>query len=93
MPFERVMGPNRHIMENYGDLQPIARSMKPTLWVPSENLPFGLLSKAEPSEDIIEHPTTSKLGESSEKPKGASEAFKSKDDYVDTNHFCRSKLC
>ena len=42
MPFERLMGPNRH-MENYGDLQPIARSMKPTLLVPSENLSFGLL--------------------------------------------------
>ena len=24
MPFEWVMGPNRHIMENYGDLQPSA---------------------------------------------------------------------
>ena len=42
MPFERVMGPNRHNMENYGDLQPIARSMKPALWVLSENLSFGL---------------------------------------------------
>ena len=42
-PFERVMGPNRHNMENYGDLQPIARSMKPTLWVLSKNLSFGLL--------------------------------------------------
>ena len=42
--FERVMGPNRHIMKNFRDLQPIARSMKPTLiWVPSENLSFGLL--------------------------------------------------
>ena len=41
--FERVMGPNRQNMENYGDLQPIVRSMKPTLWVPSENLSFGLL--------------------------------------------------
>ena len=45
MPFERVMGPNRHNMENYGDLQPIARSMQATLWVPSENLSFGLLPK------------------------------------------------
>ena len=36
MSFERVMGPNRHNMENYGDLQPIAQSMKSTLWVPSE---------------------------------------------------------
>ena len=43
VPFERVMGPNRHNMVNYGDLQPIARSMKPTFWVPSENLSFGLL--------------------------------------------------
>ena len=43
MPFERIMGPNRHNMENYGDLQPVARSMKPTLWVPSENFSFGLL--------------------------------------------------
>ena len=43
MPFERVMGPNRHNMGNYGDLQPIAGSMKPTLWVPSENFSFGLL--------------------------------------------------
>ena len=43
MPFERIMGPNRHNNENYGDLQPIARSMKPTLWVLSENLSFGLL--------------------------------------------------
>ena len=41
--FERVMGPNRHTMENDGDLQPIAQSMKPTLWVSSENLLFGLL--------------------------------------------------
>ena len=38
IPFERVMGPNRHSMENNGGLQPIARSMNPTLWVPSENL-------------------------------------------------------
>ena len=45
MPFERVMGSNRHNMENYEDLQPITRSMKPTLWVPSENLSFGLLPK------------------------------------------------
>ena len=30
-------------MENNGDLQPIARNMNPTLWVPSENLSFGLL--------------------------------------------------
>ena len=43
VPFERVMRPNRHNMVNYGDLQPIARSMKPTFWVPSENLSFGLL--------------------------------------------------
>ena len=45
MPFERVMGPNQHSMKNYGDLQPIARGVKPTLWVPSENLSFGLLPK------------------------------------------------
>ena len=41
IPFERVMAPNRHIKENYGDLQPIAPSMKPTLWVPSENFSFN----------------------------------------------------
>ena len=45
MPFERVMGPNRHNMENYGDLQPIAQSMKPTSWVPGENVSFGLIPK------------------------------------------------
>ena len=45
MSFERVMGPNRHNIENYGDLQPIARSMQATLCVPSENLSFGLLPK------------------------------------------------
>ena len=45
VPFERAMGPNRHSMENYWDLQPITRSMKPTFWVPSENLSFGLLPK------------------------------------------------
>ena len=45
MPIERVMGPNRHNMENYGDLRPTAQSMKPTLWVPSEDLSFGLLPK------------------------------------------------
>ena len=45
MPFERIEhpGPIRHNMENYGDLQPIARSMKPTFWVPSGYLSFGLL--------------------------------------------------
>ena len=43
MPFGRVMGPNGHIIENYGDLQPIAQSMKPTLWVQGENISFGLL--------------------------------------------------
>ena len=31
MPSERVIGPNRHNKENYEDLQPIARNMKPTL--------------------------------------------------------------
>ena len=45
VPFEKVMGPNRHNMENYGDLQPIARSIKPTFWVPSENLSFGIFPK------------------------------------------------
>ena len=45
MLFERVLGPNQHNKENYGDLQHIARSMEPTLWVPSENLSFGLLPK------------------------------------------------
>ena len=34
LPFERVMGPNRHNMENYGDLQPIAGSMKPRIMGP-----------------------------------------------------------
>ena len=43
MPVERVMGPNRNNMENYGDLQPVARNMKATIWVPGENFPFGLL--------------------------------------------------
>ena len=46
MPFDRVMGPNRPIKENNGGLQPIARIMNLTLWVPSENLSFGLLPKA-----------------------------------------------
>ena len=32
MHFEREMRPNRHIIENYGDLLPIIRRMKPTLW-------------------------------------------------------------
>ena len=41
--FERVMGPNRHNIENYGELQPIAQNMEPTLWVKSENLSFGFL--------------------------------------------------
>ena len=31
MPFERVMGPNRNNIENYGDLQPIAGNVKPRL--------------------------------------------------------------
>ena len=44
------------------------------------------------SEDIIkEHPTTSKSGESSEQPKGPSEAFQSKDDYLDTNSFLQTE--
>ena len=29
-------------MENYGDLQLIARNIKPTLWVPGQSLSFGL---------------------------------------------------
>ena len=29
VPFERVMGPNRHNMENYGDLQPVPEVRKP----------------------------------------------------------------
>ena len=40
------MGPNRKNTENYGDQQPIARNMKPTLWVPGKNLSFTLLSKS-----------------------------------------------
>ena len=41
---ERVMRPNRHNMENYGDLQPITLSMKGTLWVPGKTflLAFSL---------------------------------------------------
>ena len=38
----------------YGNLQPIAQSMKPTLWVPSENLSFGLLPKDFKFEKYIE---------------------------------------
>ena len=44
MPFEKGNGPNRHNMENYGDLQSIARGMKLTSWVPGENISFGHLS-------------------------------------------------
>ena len=43
MPVEKVMAPNRHNIKNYEGLQPIASSMKSTLWAPSENLSFGLL--------------------------------------------------
>ena len=43
MSFKRVMGPNQSIMESYGDLQRIAQSMKPILWVPGEDLSLGLL--------------------------------------------------
>ena len=43
MPVERVMGPNCNNMGNYGDLQPIARNMKPTLWVSGEDFSFGLV--------------------------------------------------
>ena len=42
MLFERIMGPNQHNMENSGNLQHFTRSMKPTLWDPSEHLSFGL---------------------------------------------------
>ena len=45
IPVERVMGPSRNNMENYGEMQPIVRDMKPALWVPGENLSFGLLPK------------------------------------------------
>ena len=45
IPAERVMGPNRINMQNYGDLQPIAQNMKPILWVLGENLSFGLLPR------------------------------------------------
>ena len=37
MPVERVMGPNRNNIENYEDLQPIARNVRP-----SENFSFFL---------------------------------------------------
>ena len=47
MPVEREMGPNRDNIENYGELQPIAQNMKPTLWVTGKNLSFGLLPKIE----------------------------------------------
>ena len=43
MPAERVMGPNRSNVENYGDLQLIVQIRKPTVWVQGENLSFGLL--------------------------------------------------
>ena len=36
MSVERALGPNRNDKENYGDVQPIARNMKPTLWVLGE---------------------------------------------------------
>ena len=47
MRFGRKWGTDAfgHNKENYRDLQPIAQSMKPTLWVPSENLSFGFPSK------------------------------------------------
>ena len=47
MPVERLRGPNRNTMENYGDLQRIARNMKLTLWVLAEHLSFGVLPKQE----------------------------------------------
>ena len=53
MPVERVMGHNRNNMENYGDLQPIARNMKPASWVPGENLSFGLLRKVKNTRDLL----------------------------------------
>ena len=43
IPVVKVMGPNRNNLENYEDLEPIARNMKPTLWVLGENFSFGLL--------------------------------------------------
>ena len=42
MPVERVKGPTQTTSKIYGNLQPIARNMKPTLWVPGENLSIGL---------------------------------------------------
>ena len=45
MLVESVMGPNQNYMENFGNLQPIARNMKPTLWILGENLSFDFLSK------------------------------------------------
>ena len=45
MPTERIMAPNRDKMENCGVMQPIARNVKPTLWVRDENLSFGLLCR------------------------------------------------
>ena len=44
VPAEGVMGTNGNNMENYGDLQPIARNMKLQLWVMDENLSSSLLS-------------------------------------------------
>ena len=38
MHVERVMGSNQKNMKNYGDLQPIAQNMKPTLWAPGEKI-------------------------------------------------------
>ena len=38
MPVERVMGPKQNNMKNYGDLQLIAKNMKPTLWVLGEKI-------------------------------------------------------
>ena len=43
MPVERALKLNRNNMENYGDLQPIAQNMKPTLCVRGEYPSFGLL--------------------------------------------------
>ena len=55
MPFERVMRPSLHIMENNGDLQPIARPMNPTLWVPSENFLLVSSLKTDFSQVITAH--------------------------------------
>ena len=58
LPVERMAGPNQN--KNYGDLQPVARSMKPILWVLCENLSFGFpplyqgLQKKKPNWRVIQ---------------------------------------